>query len=388
MHNFIFKNPTKVVFGRDTVSGLGEDAAQYGKKALLVYGRNSIKTGGLYDACVKSLTSAGMQVVEHGGVKPNPALSHVREGVRLCKEHAVDVIIAVGGGSSIDAAKGMAAGAKYSGDVWDFYCGKAGVKDALPLITVLTLAATGSEMNGGSVVTNEETKQKYAAMGAALYPKTSFLDPENTFTVPPLQTAYGAVDAVSHIAEGYFTTPEQSVNLQLELAEAVLRNIVRSSDAILQNPRDYEARADMMWSCTLALNGILSSGLGETVFINHAMEHSLSAIYDIPHGAGLAIVMCGWFEWKRTRGLEERLARFGRAVFCVTDKNDAKAARQCVAEFSDWCSGMKVPVTFSQAGIPFKDIPSIAENIMGNLAAWGVDEYSRKDIEEILNLAK
>ncbi len=337
---------------------------------------------------MKSLAASGVTVVEHGGVKPNPALGHVRSGVEQAKAHGVTVVIAVGGGSSIDTAKGIAAGALYEGDVWDFYCGKAAINEALPLISVLTLAATGSEMNGGSVVTNEDTKQKYAAHSMALYPKTSFLDPETTYTVPPHQTAYGAVDAVSHIAEGYFTTPEKSVNLQLELAEAVMRNIIRSSDAILQNPRDYDARADMMWSCTLALNGIISSGLGETVFINHAMEHSLSALFDISHGAGLAIIMCAWFEWKRTRGMEAQLARFARKVFGVNEDSDARAAKLCVIKFSEWCCSMKVPVTLSQAGINSQEIPGIAENIMNTLAMWGIETYTRKDVEAILHLVE
>lgn len=386
MRNFVFHNTTKIVFGKDVTAGLGAEAALLGKKALLVYGYSSIKQNGVYDACVSSLAQAGVGVVEHGGTKPNPVLSHVRDGIEKARRESCDIIIAAGGGSSIDTAKGIAAGVKYSGDVWDFYCGRAAVKEALPVLAVLTIAATGSEMNGTSVITNEATHEKFAAAGPALYPKVSFLDPQNTFSVPPAQTAYGAVDAVSHIIEGYFTTPDKSVNLQYELAEAVMRNVVRTSGIILANPRDYNARADMMWSATLALNGIVSAGLGEIYFINHAIEHSLSAMFDTPHGAGLAVVTCGWFEYERTRTLEKPLARFGRMVFGVSENDDSKAAILAIDNFRSWCADMKVPVTLTQAGINRSEISRITDNAVNTLRVWGIKNYTPSDIEAILTL--
>jgi len=378
MQNFNFSNPVKIIFGKGTISKIGPEAAKAGKKALLVYGGGSIKKNGVYKTVMAALTEHGIAVMEHPGVRPNPTLAHVREGVKKAKAAHCDLIVAAGGGSVIDEAKAIAAGAKYAGDVWDFFCGKAAIKSALPLFTVLTLPATGSEMNSGCVVTNEETKQKYAAGGPALFPVASVLDPETTLSLPREQVACGAVDAIAHIIEGYFTTTDTDNALTDELVHALARTVIASTKRILKDPADYNARAAMMWSATLALNGLATCGYGGVNFINHAIEHALSAIYNIAHGAGLAIVMPAWFKHHLETAGPARLEKFGAAVF------GARGAQETIKAFEDFFKKTGAPVRLSQASIPAADIPRIAENAMGLIRMWGM-KHEQPEIEKILS---
>ncbi|MCX5793383.1 MAG: iron-containing alcohol dehydrogenase [Elusimicrobia bacterium] len=377
MQNFNFINPVKIIFGKGTIGKIGPEAAKAGKKALLVYGGGSIKKNGVYEAVLKTLAESGIAVVEHTGVKPNPALSHVREGVKKAKAEKCGLIVAAGGGSVIDESKAIAAGALYAGDVWDFFSGKAAVKEALPLFTVLTLPATGSEMNSGCVVTNEETKQKYSAGGAALFPRASVLDPETTLSLPAAQVANGAVDAIAHIIEGYFTTTDADNAVTDELVHGLARSVIASTERIMKDPADYNARAAMMWSATLALNGLASCGYGGGSFINHAIEHSLSALYDIAHGAGLAIVMPAWFKHHLRTAGPARLEKFGRSVF------GAGSAEETIAAFEAFFKKTGAPVRLAEAGIPAADIPAIAGNAMGLIRAWGI-KYTQPEVEKIL----
>lgn len=381
MQNFMFYNPVKVIFGRGTVPKIGVEAARYGKRALLVYGGGSVRKNGVYDAVTKALSANGVAVVEHFGVKPNPVLSHTREGVKRAKKERCDLVIAAGGGSVIDESKAIAAGAKYGGDVWDFFCGKAKINEALPLLVVLTIPATGSEMNSGCVVTNEATLQKFSAFGVSLFPKTSIMDPETTMTLPPEQVANGAVDALAHIMEGYFTTTDKDAAITDELVHAIARSVIASTDRILKDPKDYDARASMMWSATLALNGLQSLGYGGFGYINHALEHSLSAIYDIAHGAGLAIVMPAWFRHHLKTAGPERLKKFGGAVF------GTKTAGQTITAFEKWFRKIGAPLKLSEAKIPAADIPKITDNAMGTISSWQLEGYDRRSVEAILKKA-
>lgn len=380
MQNFVFANPTKIIFGRDSIPKLGPEAAKAGKKALLVYGGGSIKRNGVYEAVTGALRKNGVEFAEHPGVKPNPVLSHVRAGMKKASEEGCDIVVAAGGGSVIDEGKAIAAGVKYGGDVWDLFSGKAQVKSALPLFAALTLPATGSEMNAGCVVTNEETRQKFSAHGAALFPRASALDPETTMTLPREQTAYGAVDSLAHIIEGYFTAKNPDAEVTDELVHALARSIVASTRRILRDPADYNARASMMWSATLALNGLPTCGYGGMTFINHAIEHSLSALYDIAHGAGLAIVMPAWFRHHLETDGPARLDKFGRAVFGATK------AEACINAFEDLFREAGAPVRLSEAGIPASDVPKIAENAMGLIRLWGM-RHEQPEVEKILRLA-
>lgn len=379
MQNFVFNNPVKIIFGRGSVAKLAPEAAKAGKKALLVYGGGSIKKNGVYETLINTLKESGVAVVEHPGVKPNPVLSHVREGIARARAEKCDLVIAAGGGSVIDESKTIAAGVPYAGDVWDFFCGKAGVGAALPLFTALTIPATGSEMNNGCVITNEETHQKYSAGGYAMFPRVSALDPETTFTLPKEQAAYGAVDAFAHLIEAYFTTTDSDNTVTDELVHAVARSVKASTERIMKDPRDYDARASMMWSATLALNGLGSCGYGNFNFINHAIEHSLSAFYDIPHGAGLSIVMPAWFKYHLHKSGPARLEKFGRAVFA---KNSADTA---IRAMEAWFRSLGAPVRLKEAGIPAADIPRIADNAEALMKMWGIKGYTRREIEHILS---
>jgi alcohol dehydrogenase YqhD (iron-dependent ADH family) len=380
MQNFTFANPVKIIFGRGTIAKLGPEVSKAGRNALLVYGGGSIKKNGVYEAVAASLKAAGVTFVEHPGVKPNPVLAHALEGIKKARENACDLIIAAGGGSVIDEAKAIAAGVKYSGDVWDFYCGKAAIKEALPLFTVLTLPATGSEMNSGSVITREETKQKFSAGGAPLFPMVSILDPETTLSLPRAQVANGAVDSIAHLIESYFTTADRDAAVTDEIVHALARSVAAATGRILKDPSDYGARASMMWSATLALNGLAGCGYGGASFPNHAIEHSLSALYNIAHGAGLAIIMPAWFKYHLEKSGPERLEKFGAAVFGV------KGAEAAIKAFEDFFRKAGAPIRLSEAGIPAADIPRIAANAMGLITLWGMP-LAQSEVESILRRA-
>jgi alcohol dehydrogenase YqhD (iron-dependent ADH family) len=298
MKNFVFHNPTKILFGKGTIPSIGPETAALGKKALMVYGQGSIKKNTIYDQVTNSLQDASVTIVEHNGVQSNPVLSHVHQGIRLAKENKIDVIVAVGGGSVIDSAKAIAAGALVEHNVWKFFTGRKSIKDALPLSCVLTLAASGSEMNSGMVITNEETNQKFGFANKYLYPRLSILDPSATFSVSPEYTAYGAVDAIAHVLEFYFTNQEPYTPVQDYFMEGLVKSCIDSCNRVLKNLEDYDARADIMWAATLALNGLTGAGLGKVGFPMHMIEHSLSALYNVAHGAGLSVVIPGWMSYQ------------------------------------------------------------------------------------------
>jgi alcohol dehydrogenase YqhD (iron-dependent ADH family) len=383
MQPFVFHNPTEIVFGAGMVDKVGTYAAKQGGKALLVYGRSSVKTTGVYDRVTASLAAAGLSWVDHGGVKSNPVLSHVREGVALAKQEQVDVIVAVGGGSVLDESKAIAAGALCDHDVWDFFV-QTKVEKALPLVTVLTLAATGSEMNSGGVVTNEETAQKFNIGSPHLFPKTSILDPELTYTVPADYTAYSAVDAISHLIEGYFTSPDRATPLQDRFVEGLVRTIMESTEQILAQPDHADARATMMWAATWALNGLSTAGIGLYQFPNHMIEHSLSALYDIAHGAGLSIVIPGWMNYAAEKN-PAKFAQFGRRVFDCTLEDDAACARFAADALKAWFGTIGSPVTLGEGQIPEEEISAIAENATMLANKWGLKAYTAEVIADILN---
>ena len=385
MQNFVFHNPTKIIFGKETIHTIGAESAAFGKKALLVYGHSSIKKNSIYDQVVQSLQEAGMEIIEHPGVQSNPVLSHVQRGIDLAKEHRADVIVAVGGGSVLDSSKAIAAGALVEHNVWKFFVGKKSVREALPLTCVLTLAASGSEMNSGMVVTNEETRQKFGFANKHLYPKTSILDPTATFSVPPDYTAYGAVDAIVHVLEYYFTTEEPSVPVQDRFMEGLVINCMDSCDRVLQNLEDYNARADLMWAATLALNGLTGAGLGKAGFPNHLIEHSLSAFYNVAHGAGLSVVFPGWMKYQAAR-YPAKFSQFAERVFGFDSGSDIQKANDAILCLKSWFDKVKSPTSLTAINVPESDIPKIAENAVGLAKVWRMTEYTAARIEEILRL--
>jgi len=348
MFEFVFHNPTKIIFGKDKETLIGSELKAAGnRKVLLVYGQKSVQKSGLLDRVRQSLQGAGISAVEFGGVVSNPVLSHTRTGVALAKQEKVDAILAVGGGSVLDEAKAIAAGALSEEDVWQFFIGRE-VERALPLFTILTIAATGSEMNGNSVVTNEETRQKYNISSPHVYPKVSILNPELTHTVPLDYSAYGAVDAIAHVIEGYFTK-EPGTRLQDRLVEGIIRTVIETTDLIMAEPAHAKARASFMWTATLALNGLTPAGIGAYSFPNHMIEHSLSALYNIPHGAGLSIVMPAWLKWYQEKN-PPQFARFAGEVFGL----DSGSAG--IEALEKWFVKINSPVRLQEAGIPAQDI--------------------------------
>lgn len=385
MKNFIFENPTKIIFGEGQIARIGGEARRFGRRVLLVYGQGSIKSNGVYDQVMASLNEAGLEVVEWPGVRPNPVLSHVREGIELARRENVDVVLAVGGGSVIDEAKTIAAGVLAEQDIWDYFTYKAVIKAALPVLTVLTLAASASEMNPAAVVTREEEAQKFTIRSLHIQPKTSILDPTVLYSLGNDQSAYGAVDAVTHMLEGYFNGQAAATPLQDGLVETLIRVIMESMETILENPRDYEARAAIMWATTLAFNGLTSAGIGRFSLPAHLIEHSLSALYDVAHGAGLSIVLPGWMRYAAADAVKEaRIARFARRIFAVDAADDGEAARAGTEALKAWFASIGSPVSLGEAGIPEGDINRIAVNAVLTADVWGMRDYTLPVIEAIL----
>ncbi len=380
MFDFTFHNPTKIIFGAGKEALIGAELNAAGiTNVLLVYGRNSVVKSGLLERVLASLKDGNIRCGVHGGVDSNPQLSHTREGVALAKHDKVEAILAVGGGSVLDESKAIAVGAVSDADVWDFFVGRE-VERALPVFTILTLAATGSEMNGNSVVTNGETCQKYNISSPHVYPKVSILNPVLTHSVPLNYTAYSAVDAIAHVIEGYFTK-EPGTHLQDWLVEGIIKTVIETTDLIMAEPTHAQARASFMWTATLALNGLTPAGIGEYSFPNHMIEHALSGIYNIPHGAGLSIVMPAWMKWYLPRN-PGQFERFAREIFGL------KSGEAGIAALEQWFVTIKSPVRLGEVNIPAADIGAIADNAADLARKWGIGGiYPPEAIAEILRLA-
>lgn len=364
MLNFDYSIPTIVHFGKGQISHL-PDLARYGRRVLLVYGGGSIKKMGLYDT-VKQLL-ADFEITELSGVEPNPRIQSVREGVRLCREHQIEAVLAVGGGSVIDCAKVIAAGARYEGDAWDLVLDGEKIKDALPLVSVLTLAATGSEMDAFAVISDMEKNDKLGTGSPLLKPKMSILDPEYTYTVSKKQTAAGTADIMSHIFENYFTR-EDGAYVQARFCESLLRTCIKYGPVALREPDNYEARANLMWTSSLAINGLLSYG-ADVEWCVHPMEHELSAFYDITHGEGLAILTPYWMEHVLSEKTAEKFAEFGENVFGIHEENHMQAAKKAIACTREIFAEMGLPSRLSQVGIGEEKLA-----VMAAKAARGLED--------------
>lgn len=365
MDNFTFCTPTKYIFGRKAECKAATLCAEAGwKRVMIVYGGRSAIRSGLLDRVKQSLEAAGVAVVELGGVKPNPTDDKVYEGIALGCESSVDSLLAVGGGSVIDTAKAIAAGILYSGDFWDFYCGKATVTEALPLGVVLTIPAAGSEGSGNSVITRLDGLRKLSLRTeTALRPRFACLNPELTFTLPPYQTASGIADMMVHIMERYFS-PTEGVELTDRISEGILKAIIEEAPKVMADPENYDARANIMWSGTLAHNGLCGCGRRED-WASHFIEHELSALYDVTHGAGLAVIVPAWMTYVSERK-PEKVAQFGRRVFDINESDDAKAASLAVGKLRDFFSSIGLPVTMKELGIENPDIATLVKKLHEN----------------------
>ena len=386
MKNFNFQNETKIIFGKDTETEIASEVSNYSKKVLLHYGGGSIKKTGLYDRVIKSLNDNGISYVELSGVKPNPRLSLVKEGIDICRKEGIDFILAVGGGSVIDSAKAIAAGVKYLGDVWDFFDGKAEVGEAIPIGTILTIPATGSETGDGTVLTNEEGWFKRSMSHKNLRPKFAILNPELTYSLPDYQTAAGGVDIMSHVFERYFTNT-LDVDLTDKLCEATLRCMIKNLPIALENPTDYAARADIMWSGTIAHNGLLGTGRVED-WGSHMIAHEISAMYDLTHGATLAIVFPAWMKYVCLDNVD-RFVQFAVRVWNVemNFQDPKETAFEGIERTKEFFKKVGLPVSLSDAGISSEKIEEMAEKCTKSGSVGNLKKLNKRDVIKILNMA-
>ncbi|MGP1908575.1 iron-containing alcohol dehydrogenase [Metabacillus sp. JX24] len=383
MENFTYHNPTKLIFGKDQLQQLQTEVPKYGKNVLLVYGGGSIKRNGLYDKVLAELEKTGSNVFELSGVEPNPRLSTVHRGVNICKSENIDFLLAVGGGSVIDCTKAIAAGAKYDGDAWDIVTKKHTPSEALPFGTVLTLAATGSEMNAGSVITNWETQEKYGWGSPLTFPKFSILDPVNTYTVPQDQTVYGMVDMMSHVFEQYFHHTKNTP-LQDRFCESTLKTVIETAPKLMKELENYELRETILYSGTIALNGSLQMGYRGD-WATHNIEHAVSAVYDIPHAGGLAILFPNWMR----HTLDENLDRFKQLAVRVFEvdtegKSDRDVALEGIDKLSAFWSSLGAPSRLADYDITDEKLDLIADKAMANGEFGNFKKLNKEDVLAIL----
>lgn len=384
MENFKYYNPTKVLFGNDVLDHLCPEITAYGSKALLVIGKTSVKTSGLYARVVSLMNICGISHYTYEGIKANPLYQDADEAVALAKEKQVDMIIAIGGGSVIDTAKAIAMGFYVNHSVWDFYLQKAAKPtQALPLFTILTLAATGTEMNSGTVLQNNETGKKLGYSAPCLFPKVSFLDPSLTLTVPPNQTAYGVSDLISHALEQFFGKGESPLS-DLYTA-AVIKLAVQYGIQAIENPSNYEAREQIMWLATNALNGTLKAGKNAGDWGVHDYEHTLSVLFDIAHGAGLSILYPAWLKHHQP-GINSKLAFLAKNVFDVDDSDQTTAANLFIQKLAQFYTQIGTPTKLSEVDILPTEKNKILDNLKSNKVNGSVYKLNEVDYEAILDL--
>jgi hypothetical protein len=381
MNKFTYYNPTKIEFGKEKENNIGEYLKQSNiKKVLLVYGGGSIKKNGLYEKIITSLNRNNIKFEELSGVVSNPVLSKVYEGIELAKNNEIEAILAVGGGSVVDSAKTIAAGVKYDGDVWDFFINKAQILKALPIFTVMTLSATASEMNGNAVIINDDTKQKYSISSVLINPTISIINPELMATVSKEYLAYSAVDVIAHCIEVYFTATIHP-HFNSRLVESIIKTVIETTEILLKNPNDYDARAEFAWAATQGLNGLTPTGTKDGNFPNHMIEHSLSALFNVAHGAGLAVVIPAWMKWYKEKNISQ-FKRFAKEIFNNNDENVG------IEKLENWFNKIGAPITLNDINISRKEIEALADNAYETAKVWGMDTiYSKEIILKILEKA-
>lgn len=387
MNNFVYDIPVKVYFGENQLQHLGEELSKFGTRVLLTYGGGSIKKIGLYDKVIAEIERAGLEVFELSGIEPNPRIDSVRRGAQMCKDHNIDVLLAVGGGSTLDATKFMAAGACVDHDPWDFLSEKwAPITKALPIVTILTLSATGSEMDPGGVISNPETQDKIGRLAAPMLPKVSFLDPTLTYSVSPYQTACGSADMISHILEVYFNM-EQDLYMLDCFMEGLLKTIIKFTPVAIEKPDDYEARANLMWASSWAINGFVNGGK-RLAWSCHPIEHELSAIYDITHGLGLAIVTPRWLEYCLDETTVSKYVQFGVNVFGIDPNQEPMdIAHQAIDRLSEFLfDTLGLSRTLTEIGITAEHFPIMAKKACGGKILPGFKHLTPADVEKIFEM--
>lgn len=389
MENFTFKNATEIIFGRDKEKLIGKKVREYADKVLFCYGGGSIKRSGLYEKVVNSLRENKIEFIELPGIKPNPRLSLVREGIKLCRENDIKFVLAVGGGSVADTAKAISVGVPYKRDVWNFYIGKAIVKESLPVGVIITIPATGSEASNSSVITNEDGWFKKGLNSEYIRPAFSIMNPELTFTLPAYQTACGAADIMSHVMERYFTNVKH-VDFTDRLCEAALRTVINNAGIVLKEPENYDARAEIMWAGTIAHNDLLSTGrVGD--WGSHKIEHELSGVYDIAHGAGLSIIFPAWMKYVYKHDIN-RFVQFAVRVWDVDLSFDSyeEIALEGINRMTEFFRKMGLPVTLKEGKIGYDRFEEMADKctIGDNITVGQFVKLKKQDVINILELAK
>ena len=381
MNSFRYHAETDVRFGADQITCLPELIVPYGKRILMVYGSGSIKRNGIYNR-IKELLS-DCEVFELSGVEPNPRISTVRKGAEICKKEAIDVVLAVGGGSTIDASKVIAAAANYGGDAWDLVINPEKIEKVLPIVVVLTLAATGSEMNKNAVISNMESNEKLGTSSHNFIPKAAVCDPQYLYSLPAIQTAAGTADIMSHVFEQYFRK-NTGAYLTDCIAESVLKTCIRYCPIALKEPENYEARANLMWASTVALNGLVSCGKSGA-WTCHAIEHELSAYYDITHGVGLAIITPRWMRYILSDATVEKFAEYGRNVWGIDEADDYKCANQAIDATEMFFMDCGLPMKLQDVGIDESKLTQMAEDaVQHNDFSTSFVPMNAQDIAKIL----
>lgn len=389
MKNFIYDIPTRVLFGKGQIENLGKEVKKHATKVLFLYGKNSIKKNGLYEDVIKYLTSEGVDIVELAGVDPNPRIETVYEGADLCRKHGLQLVLAVGGGSVIDCAKAISAQAKYSGDVWkDLCCEKKFylLTEALPVASILTLSATGSEMNGGSVITNLNENLKLSLSSQLLKPVFSILDPTYTMSVSPYQTAAGVVDIMSHLFEQYFS-PDKEGFIQSRIMEALLKTVIHFAPIVMKDPHNYEARAHIMWASSLSLNGLTSLGKESTDWATHLIEHELSAKYDITHGVGLGILTPYWMEYVLSEENIHRFVEYANNVWGIFGDDNLKVAKEVINKTRDFFTSLDIPSTLNEINIDSSQFEAMAQSAVSRGPIGTMKKLNYEDVLNILDMA-
>ena len=384
MLNFNYSIPTTILFGEGKIELLGKEIKKYGSRVLLAYGGGSIKKNGIYQNVVKILKENDIPFFELSGIEPNPRVESVIEGVKICRENNIDFILAVGGGSTIDCCKAVGAAYYYDGNPWDLVIGKAKIEKVLPIGCILTLAATGSEMDAGGVITNMETNQKYGVGHPDMSPKFSILDPTYTYTVSPYQTAAGVADIMSHIFESYFSKVKGAY-LQDRLAEGLLKTCIHYGRIAIDEPENYEARANLMWASSLAINGLLAYGK-DSIWSVHPLEHELSAYYDITHGVGLAILTPHWMEHVLDENTLYKFVEYGINVWNIErDKSDMEIAKESIEKTRDFFISLGIPMTLREVGIGEEKIETMAKAVI-EYKGGKVGNFKPLDYEDVLDI--
>lgn len=382
MESFYFYNPTRIYFGRNVEERIGKVLSFDGvKRILFLYGGGAIKKIGLYDRVLNCLKESKVEFVEHPGVKSNPLLSHTIEGVRKAKSFEVDAILGVGGGSVVDEAKAIALGVIVGeNNLWSYFKKEKRIEKALPVYAILTLAATGTEMNGNAVITHDETKEKLYVSSSLLNPRASFLNPELTFSVPKEYQSYAAVDVIAHLIELYFSS-EYCPKIQARLIEGLIKTVMEVTEIIHENPNDYNSRAEFMWASTLALNGLFQLGFKGGGFPNHLIAHAIGGLYDLPHGACLSVIIPAWMSWYKDKN-SGQFRRFAMEIFGQDDPQKG------ILSLRDWFRKIGAPVSLQEVGLNAKDIDIISKmTLQISNYSWLEKPYTLEEIREILSLA-